>query len=117
MPFLMFKHIFKSSGKIELYTSKIGLAILAMIDVILLVDTEVAIKENTDRFQLETETQWTFGQTLALLLLLVAFRDLVESILEKRGKQLGDKLIDASKRGELDVVTYLLARGVKNDAL
>ncbi|KAG6887773.1 hypothetical protein C0995_012817 [Termitomyces sp. Mi166 len=95
MPFLMFKHIFKSSGNIGLYTSATGLAILAMIDVILLQ------KWLSEKIHID----------------FIALRDLVESILEKRGKQLGDKLIDASKRGELDVAKYLLARGVRRDAL
>ncbi|KAG6884187.1 hypothetical protein C0992_006794, partial [Termitomyces sp. T32_za158] len=107
MPLLILKHVFGSSKNVFLHSIMIGLGMLAVIDIILLVDTEVAIKENMNRFQLTGEAQWTFGQTLALLLLLVALRDLGESLLEKRAKQLDNQILEASKNGEKKSVESL----------
>ncbi|KAF5348301.1 hypothetical protein D9756_010536 [Leucocoprinus leucothites] len=71
----------------------ISLAILAIIDVILLVDIEVALKVNTDNSILEPgDSQWTYGQTLALLLLLLPFRDIVEVIRQQPSTSLGRDL-------------------------
>ncbi|KAG6883283.1 hypothetical protein C0992_009182, partial [Termitomyces sp. T32_za158] len=89
----------------------IGLGMLAVIDIILLVDTELSIKDNMNRFQLTGEAQWTFGQTVALLLLLVALRDLGESILEKRAKQLDNQILEASENGEINSVESLWRLG------
>ncbi|KAG6876158.1 hypothetical protein C0993_005315 [Termitomyces sp. T159_Od127] len=111
LPFLILKHIIKPSGNVMFYSTIIGLWTLALIDIILLVDTEVAIKNNTNYFRLSGEAQWTFGQTLALLLLLVALRDLGESILHKRSKWLSDQLLKASKNGEIESVKSLLRQG------
>ncbi|KAG6899697.1 hypothetical protein C0993_007857 [Termitomyces sp. T159_Od127] len=93
---------------IWLWSHPAGLGTLAVIDIVLLVDTEVTIKDNTNRFHLSGEAEWTFGQTLALLLLLVALRDLGESILHKRAKWLSNQLLEASKNGEIEAAKALL---------
>ncbi|KAG6879261.1 hypothetical protein C0992_004008 [Termitomyces sp. T32_za158] len=116
-PFLVLKHIFKPLDKAALYSTMTGLGILAVIDTVLMVDTEVAIKYNINQFHLVGEAQWTFGQTLAVLLLLVALRDLIESILEKRAKQLDKQLVEACKNRELKSVESLLRRGARRSAL
>ncbi|KAG6879263.1 hypothetical protein C0992_004010 [Termitomyces sp. T32_za158] len=114
---LILKHIFRSSGKLILHTTLTGLGTLAIIDVVMLVDTEVAMKRNRKQFQLSSETQWTYGQTLAILLLLVALHDLGESILEKRARQLDKQLLEASKSGEKKSVQSLLRQGARGRVL
>ncbi|KAG6864134.1 hypothetical protein C0993_009345, partial [Termitomyces sp. T159_Od127] len=78
-------------------------------------DTEMAIKNNINEFQLAGEAKWTFGQTLAVLLLLVAFHDLIGSILEKHAKQLDEQLLEACKNGEIKSVKSLLRRGARKN--
>lgn len=52
-----------------------GLVLLFAINIIFIVDTEVTLRQN--RFLLEAgEGDWSFGQTLALLLLVLPLRDL-----------------------------------------
>ncbi|KAG6827529.1 hypothetical protein H0H87_004631 [Tephrocybe sp. NHM501043] len=112
IPLFCFKH----SKGMQVHRIMIGLGMLAVIDAIHLVDTEVGIKKNTDHGLLaQDEGAWTFGQTLALLLLLVPLRDLAEAFWERRAKSLGQTLCEASKSGETAVVKYLLERGAQKD--
>ncbi|KAG6896292.1 hypothetical protein C0992_009269 [Termitomyces sp. T32_za158] len=117
LPFIVLKHGFRFLDKAALYSTITGLGVLAIIDIILLVDTEVAIKNNLNQLHLANESQWTFGQTLAVLLLLVALRDLVESILEKRAKQLDEQLLDAWNNKEIKSIESLLRRGARRSVL
>ncbi|KAG6855645.1 hypothetical protein H0H87_012713 [Tephrocybe sp. NHM501043] len=106
--------VFKHSKDMQIYRIMTGLGMLAVIDVVLLVDTEVGIKKNLDHGLLaKDEGAWTFGQTLALLLLLVPLRDLAEALWERRAKSLGQTLLEASETGETAVVKYLLGRGAQ----
>ncbi len=57
------------------------------------------------------DANWTFGQTLALLLLLVPLRDIAETLLERRPKRLGRKLLEAAGEGKLDIVQYVYGLG------
>ncbi|KAJ7938641.1 hypothetical protein B0H13DRAFT_1941686 [Mycena leptocephala] len=68
----------------------IGLLILGVINIIFIVDTEVMLHANNSVLG-QGNSDWTFGQTIALLLLLVPLRDLVETIMEKH---------DSRRRGE-----------------
>jgi hypothetical protein len=70
-----------------------GFIILLNIDIVLLADTEAAIRRNSSLLE-HGDTIWTFGQTLALLLLLVPVWDLSEIVLERRPKWLGKKLLE-----------------------
>ncbi|KAJ3563865.1 hypothetical protein NP233_g8664 [Leucocoprinus birnbaumii] len=73
----------------------ISLAILAIIDIILLADIEVALKINSDNGMLEPgDSQWTYGQTLALLLLLLPIRDILEVIRQQPSRTLGRELFE-----------------------
>ncbi|KAG6827332.1 hypothetical protein H0H92_012181 [Tricholoma furcatifolium] len=96
-----------------------GLDVLCLIDILLVINTEVTIKKNSKRpgFLGAGEKDWTFGQTLALLLLLLPLRDLGESIMEKRAASLGKRLVKSSEKGETDVVRYLLGAGAKSNSL
>lgn len=81
----------------------LGLTVLAVINVVLLVDTEVTLLENSHLVE-GGDTDWTFGQTLALLLLLVPVRDILETLAERRPKKLGKELLQAAEKGDLSVV-------------
>ncbi|KAG6876025.1 hypothetical protein C0993_006186, partial [Termitomyces sp. T159_Od127] len=95
-----------------------ALGVLATINIVLLVDNEVTLRINMSQHNLGSgETTWTFGQTLALLLLLVALRDLGESLVERRAGTLGKKLYNASRKGKIDIVQYVLDLGAKKEAI
>ncbi|KAJ7217483.1 hypothetical protein C8J57DRAFT_277336 [Mycena rebaudengoi] len=62
----------------------VGIVILFVINVIFLVDIELTLHQSgasTD------ESKWTFGQTLALLLLVLPLRDLTETMVARREKE------------------------------
>ncbi len=80
-----------------------GLGVLATINAIFVIDTEVMLRKNSPLVQ-KGDAQWTFGQTLALLLLLVPLRDIAETLLERHPKRLGRKLLEAAGKGKLDIV-------------
>jgi len=63
----------------------VGLACLAIINVIFLVDIERTLFHNK-RIQSRGEDEWGFGQILALLLLVVPLRDFVTSIINIRSR-------------------------------
>ncbi|KAG6876900.1 hypothetical protein C0993_012217, partial [Termitomyces sp. T159_Od127] len=76
----------------------VGLLTLAIFDVVLLVDTEVAIKRNTNQFQLN-----------------IALRDLIESISEKHAKRLDEQLSEALVKGEQNAVAYFARQGARSN--
>lgn len=92
----------------------LSLALLVLTVVLLLVDTERAITANQGLLQ-SGDGQWTFGQTLSLVLLLVPLRDIGETLWERRSKQLGQKLLRASKEGVLGLVKDVLEDGAPVD--
>jgi lipopolysaccharide export LptBFGC system permease protein LptF len=59
----------------------IGLAVLLAINIIFLIDIELTL------LQASGESAWTFGQILAMLLLVLPLRDLVETVLSRQEKQ------------------------------
>jgi hypothetical protein len=75
----------------------VGLLLLLGINIVFLVDIETTVHEVIS--QRPDESQWSFGQTLALLLLSLPIRDLVEFLLEVR----------ALRRRETDTEEYKLA--------
>ncbi|KAH0586530.1 hypothetical protein H2248_007757 [Termitomyces sp. 'cryptogamus'] len=78
--FLGFKHTEKKDPPhIGRYQIVMGLGTLCLIEAILLIDTEVILSKNSHLVG-TGEAEWTFGQTLAVLVLLVPLRDLVESV-------------------------------------
>ncbi|KAG6852119.1 hypothetical protein H0H87_010882 [Tephrocybe sp. NHM501043] len=114
VPLFLFQH----SKHMKLRRIMIGLGMLGVIDVLLLFDTEWGIQQNRNQKVLSSaEGEWTFGQTLALLLLLVPLRDLGEAFWERRAKVLGERLLDASLKGELQVVKHVLGLGPQKDAI
>jgi hypothetical protein len=89
---------------------------LAVINIILLADTEVAISKNKG-LAAEGDGDWTFGQTLALLLLLVPLRDIGEALLERRAKMVGMRLLSASEMGNPQMVKEAIKSGASQSAI
>jgi hypothetical protein len=61
----------------------IGLFILVIINLIFIVDIELTLRANR-YLQESDESEWGFGQILAMLLLVMPLRDLLETIFERR---------------------------------
>jgi uncharacterized membrane protein len=64
----------------------IGLAFLFVINVIFLVDIELTLRHNRLLVS-SSESVWTFAQILAMLLLVLPLRDLLETFLSRHEKQ------------------------------
>ncbi|KAF8189108.1 hypothetical protein K438DRAFT_956357 [Mycena galopus ATCC 62051] len=67
-----------------------GLLVLFVINVFFMVDTELSIARNEGHQN--ADGVWTFGQTLALILLLLPLRDAVENILQRSEKRVQRRL-------------------------
>ncbi|KAF5353910.1 hypothetical protein D9756_007288 [Leucocoprinus leucothites] len=78
----------------------LALVILAILDIIFLIDTELALRDNRPLLQ-QGDSFWTFGQTLALLLLLIPAHDFYELVRDRSTKRQKVKewLIEASRQG------------------
>ncbi|KAF5345108.1 hypothetical protein D9756_011471 [Leucocoprinus leucothites] len=96
--------------------ARAGLAVLAIINAILLVDTEVAISRNQG-LTAKGDGDWTFGQTLALLLLLIPIRDIGEALLERRAKTAGERLKTAAETGNLGMAREAIKSGASRNAI
>jgi hypothetical protein len=70
---------------------RVGLLFLFSINAFLIVETELSIARNESR-QEDQDGVWTFGQTLALILLLLPLRDAAENILQRSEKRLQRRL-------------------------
>ncbi|KAJ7900863.1 ankyrin repeat-containing domain protein [Mycena leptocephala] len=73
------KHVDRKTPSIV--PTVIGLVLLLAINIIFLVDIELTL------LQASGESGWSFGQILAMLLLVLPLRDLVETFLSRREKQ------------------------------
>ncbi|KAJ6530079.1 ankyrin repeat-containing domain protein [Mycena vulgaris] len=91
----------------------IGMAILFAINLIFLVDIELTLRRNRNP-QDVADAAWTFGQILAMLLLVMPLRDLLETIFERREKRRRDEHTaslrnavkgEASEQTLLDLIT------------
>ena len=113
VPYLLYNHTAWESPSTEMSITPItgGLTLLAVLDIVFLVNTELGIQINAPLRQ-SGDSAWTFGQTLALLLLLVPLRDLVETLLERRQKQL-DVVREQEKQKRKDEVTLDLWDAIK----
>lgn len=92
-----------------------SLAILFAINLVFVVDIELTLQRNMD-LQSGGNDDWGFGQILAILLLLLPFRDLVEAVLARRLKQrereLEEDLREAVRKGDLDGMRRAVERGI-----
>ncbi|KAF5363916.1 hypothetical protein D9756_000006 [Leucocoprinus leucothites] len=96
--------------------ARAGLAVLFIINIILLADTEVAITKNR-ALTAEGGDDWTFVQTLALLLLLIPMRNIGEILLERRVRKVGERLKAASTMGNVEMVRDAMKSGAPRSAI
>ncbi|KAG6876895.1 hypothetical protein C0993_012319 [Termitomyces sp. T159_Od127] len=114
--FFLFGGDNKGRFKVERHQVSMGLIVLAIIEAIFLIDTEVMLARNSS--QVETgETEWTFGQTLAVLVLLVPLRDLIEAVFEQGVQKQRRRLLLNAAHGIEGMVDILLDFGVKKKDL
>ncbi|KAJ3531342.1 hypothetical protein NMY22_g8195 [Coprinellus aureogranulatus] len=73
----------------------VGLLFLLAVNIIFIADIELTLQRN-GHLQTEEESQWGFGQILALLLIFMPLRDLVEALFRRR-QEMQTKLNDALK--------------------
>jgi hypothetical protein len=84
----------------------LGLAILVVINIFFVVDTEVALVVNASRLE-PGDSVWGFGQTLAVLLVLVTFRELLETIWERNPKKLGKILLELCSKPPIKAARFI----------
>ncbi|KAH8101577.1 hypothetical protein BXZ70DRAFT_1007403 [Cristinia sonorae] len=66
----------------------VGLSVLFIVNIIFLVDIELTLQRNRQLQGSDSdEAEWGFGQILAMLLLVLPFRDLIETVLARREKR------------------------------
>ncbi|KAF5334654.1 hypothetical protein D9611_012001 [Ephemerocybe angulata] len=97
----------------------IGLIFLLAINLVFIVDIELALKQNAG-LQGGNEAEWGFGQILAMLLLFMPLRDLAETVLARRMKQ-RQKDLDMGLGGAINakdrsMVQTWIARGANPNA-
>uniref|UniRef100_A0A0W0EVS0 Uncharacterized protein n=1 Tax=Moniliophthora roreri TaxID=221103 RepID=A0A0W0EVS0_MONRR len=94
----------------------ISMVILLVINIIFLVDIELTLQQNQHLQEDSDESNWSFGQILALLLLVVPLRDLLEAILARREKRRikEDTILfeNAILAEEMGVIRDLVQKGV-----
>ena len=119
--YLIYKHCFPAQSESSIKPIVIGLIILAFINLIFLIDTEIAIHKNAT-LQQDGDSLWTFGQTLALLLLLIPLRDLVNAFRQRQKKKLDevrqrhkniDSMRDAIRDKDFTAMKDLIQLGVE----
>ncbi|KAG6859830.1 hypothetical protein C0995_003323 [Termitomyces sp. Mi166 len=122
---LLFRHQFHAGHQtyiknkqalIQHHQVVMGLVILVLFEAFLLIDTELTISKNQALIG-SSETQWTFGQTLALLVLLVPLRDLTESVLDLGAKRQRKRLLLSASKGAIGMVQVLLDLGAEKPDL
>ncbi|KAJ3555501.1 hypothetical protein NP233_g12194 [Leucocoprinus birnbaumii] len=119
--FSQFVHLFHQASTSNNPTTTIttssillGLACIFAIDIFFLTLTESQIKLNANLLN-SGDSVWTFGQILALLLLLIPLRELLETILERNSKKLGEILLSLCRSDDHLVAEYLVQLGAPVD--
>ncbi|KAJ3574991.1 hypothetical protein NP233_g1397 [Leucocoprinus birnbaumii] len=99
----------RANPTIEAMTLSIalGLITLFLIDACFVALTEAQIRFNAALVE-PGDTDWTFGQILAILLLFVPLHDLVDTLLEKNSKKLGELLLSLCRLDDHLVASYLI---------
>lgn len=92
----------------------IGLAVLLLVNVILIADVELTLLQNRG-LQSPEESEWGFGQILAMLLVSMPLRDLVEAIFRRR-QEMQTKLDNALKKAIDDGDTKEISRWINAGA-
>lgn len=100
----------------------LGLVFLLAVNIIFIVDIELTIRGN-QHLQNSEESQWGFGQILALLLLSMPLRDVVEALFRRRQAirtKLNRSLKDAIRDRSWDEIEWCVAKAdpnVKSDGM
>jgi hypothetical protein len=98
----------------------IGLFMLIVINLIFIVDIELTLRANRS-LQASDESEWGFGQILAMLLLVMPLRDLLETIFERRENRWKKKnmemLQNAIKNEEVANLENLITSAANVDVL
>ncbi|KAH8101553.1 ankyrin repeat-containing domain protein [Cristinia sonorae] len=104
----------------------IGLAILMVVNFIFLIDIELTLQRNRHLQDSSSsdEGQWGFGQILAMILLVLPLRDIVETILARRERRheqhrkedLTEMLKESIRKGSTDTFLDLIQRGADVNA-
>jgi hypothetical protein len=101
------------NAKLSVVPVVTGLSLLLAINVVILIDIETTIT----RHQVNEEALWTFGQTLAVLLLVLPLRDVIGFIMhvrkEKRHEKRRTSCTEELKRALKDEDTHGVIRAVK----
>lgn len=80
----------------QIFPISICLILLAAMNVLFVMDTEVTLQQNKP-LQEDGESVWTFGQTLAILLLLIPLRDVLDSFIKHREGKVQSRIERAQK--------------------
>ncbi|KAJ7663354.1 ankyrin repeat-containing domain protein [Mycena polygramma] len=81
----------------SIFPTVVGMILLFATNLIFLVDIELTLLRNRAH-QTAGESEWTFGQILALLLLVLPLRDLVETMLARRETKRQEELARREKQ-------------------
>ncbi|KAF5364446.1 hypothetical protein D9758_010658 [Tetrapyrgos nigripes] len=76
----------------------IGMVFLIAINLTFIIDTELTLQQNIG----QDGSNWTFGQVLAMLLIAIPLRDLVETIIFKRTEKQKRKIYTEALRREIE---------------
>jgi hypothetical protein len=89
----------------------LGLFFLLLVNVVFMADTELTIRRGKQQQQ-PGESQWTFGQTLALLLLCLPIRDtaLLESYRRDSIRRITSEFLGGIELGNVDTIARLVGR-------
>ncbi|KAH6903383.1 ankyrin repeat-containing domain protein [Coprinopsis sp. MPI-PUGE-AT-0042] len=102
-------------SRLEATPAFLGLVVILALNLVFIIDIEITLGLNIALQDTGEEEIWGFGQILAILLLLLPLRDLVEAILARRLKQrqeeLDDDLLEAIKSDSFDRVKLAIERG------
>ncbi|KAF5348289.1 hypothetical protein D9756_010518 [Leucocoprinus leucothites] len=88
-----------------------GIMVVTVINALLVVCTEETLGRAPAGFLEPGDSYWSFGQTLALLLLLPTARDLTYTCLNRQPRQLTAQAEEALENGEHEVALAALERG------
>ncbi|KAJ3505835.1 hypothetical protein NMY22_g17439 [Coprinellus aureogranulatus] len=97
----------------------VGLAFLFAVNIIFIADIELTLRQNKD-LQAAGETEWGFGQVLAVLLLVMPLRDLIEMILARRQRRQENQIKQlqwnrAILRDDIDQILNMVKGGIDSN--
>jgi hypothetical protein len=98
----------------SIFPTVVSMVLLFVINLVFLVDIELTLRRNRGQ-QEAGESDWTFGQILAMLLLFLPFRDLIEAMLARRETRRQEELAHREKQ-RIDEHTVSLQNAILGTA-